>query len=144
MTVIISFTWYTHRDTFIFVHFCLPQAVIRRAGSDADKFIYENDRVYANRANIHLITEWIYNEVSSTKVRKALRRGESVRYVVQVLTNILFADRMIFHEYSCKHILIFECFGNVGIVNKSISIIHMFPFQDSVIDYINRNGLYKS
>lgn len=33
--------------------------------------------------NIHIVTEWITNEVSSTKVRRALRRGESVKYLVQ-------------------------------------------------------------
>ncbi|OQR67473.1 nicotinamide mononucleotide adenylyltransferase 1-like [Tropilaelaps mercedesae] len=58
-------------------------AVIRRSGSDADKFVYQHDTVYANRKNVHLVTEWLYNEVSSTKVRKALRHGESVKYVVQ-------------------------------------------------------------
>lgn len=29
------------------------------------------------------MTEWIPNEVSSSKIRRALKRGESVRYLVQ-------------------------------------------------------------
>ncbi|XP_022655392.1 nicotinamide/nicotinic acid mononucleotide adenylyltransferase 1-like isoform X2 [Varroa jacobsoni] len=73
-------------------------AVISRSSCDAEKLIYEQDMIYANRTTVHLIKEWLYNEISSTKVRKALRRGESVKYVV----------------------------------------------LDSVIGYIERNGLYKS
>lgn len=33
--------------------------------------------------NIHIVPEWITNEISSTKIRRALGRGESVRYLVQ-------------------------------------------------------------
>jgi len=29
------------------------------------------------------VTEWITNEVSSTKIRRALRRSESVKYLLQ-------------------------------------------------------------
>lgn len=29
------------------------------------------------------MTEWIPNEVSSSKIRRALKRGESVRYLLQ-------------------------------------------------------------
>jgi len=29
------------------------------------------------------VTEWIPNEVSSTRIRRALKRGESVRYLLQ-------------------------------------------------------------
>lgn len=29
-----------------------------------------------------MVTEWIANEVSSTKIRRALRRGESVKYLI--------------------------------------------------------------
>jgi nicotinic acid mononucleotide adenylyltransferase len=32
--------------------------------------------------NITIVTEWIANEVSSTKIRRALRRGESVKYLI--------------------------------------------------------------
>lgn len=30
-----------------------------------------------------IVTEWIRNDVSSTKIRRALRRSESVRYLLQ-------------------------------------------------------------
>jgi nicotinamide mononucleotide adenylyltransferase len=33
--------------------------------------------------NIHLVTEWIPNEVNSTRIRRALKRSESVKYLLQ-------------------------------------------------------------
>ncbi|XP_073969979.1 nicotinamide mononucleotide adenylyltransferase isoform X2 [Rhodnius prolixus] len=57
-------------------------AVITRAGTDPLKFIYESDVLTKYQNNISLITEWISNEVSSTKIRRALRRGESVKYLL--------------------------------------------------------------
>ena len=56
---------------------------INRYGSNADRFIYESDLLNVNRHNIFIVTDWIVNEISSTKVRRALRRGESVRYLLQ-------------------------------------------------------------
>ncbi|XP_040182340.1 nicotinamide/nicotinic acid mononucleotide adenylyltransferase 1 isoform X2 [Rana temporaria] len=55
---------------------------ITRIGSDAQKFIYESDVLWKYRHNIHLVEEWITNDISSTKVRRALRRGMSVRYLL--------------------------------------------------------------
>ncbi|KAG9482474.1 hypothetical protein GDO78_011257 [Eleutherodactylus coqui] len=55
---------------------------ITRMGSNAQKFIYESDVLWKHRHNIHLVEEWITNDISSTKVRRALRRGMSVRYLV--------------------------------------------------------------
>ncbi|XP_072282153.1 nicotinamide/nicotinic acid mononucleotide adenylyltransferase 1 isoform X2 [Pyxicephalus adspersus] len=55
---------------------------ITRMGSDARKFIYESDILWKYRNNIHLVEEWITNDISSTKVRRALRRGMSVRYLL--------------------------------------------------------------
>ncbi|XP_069187246.1 nicotinamide/nicotinic acid mononucleotide adenylyltransferase 1 isoform X3 [Procambarus clarkii] len=57
--------------------------VITREGSNPYKFIYESDVLTRHQRNIHIVTEWIANEVSSTKVRRALRRGDSVKYLVQ-------------------------------------------------------------
>lgn len=56
---------------------------ISRAGTDPQKFIYDNDVLTKHVNNIHLVTEWIQNEISSTKIRRALRRKESVRYLLQ-------------------------------------------------------------
>lgn len=55
---------------------------ITRMGSNAQKFIYESDVLWKYRHNIHLVEEWITNDISSTKVRRALRRGMSVRYLL--------------------------------------------------------------
>ncbi|XP_057551779.1 nicotinamide/nicotinic acid mononucleotide adenylyltransferase 1 [Hippopotamus amphibius kiboko] len=55
---------------------------ITRAGNDAQKFIYESDVLWKHQSNIHLVKEWITNDISSTKIRRALRRGQSIRYLV--------------------------------------------------------------
>ncbi|XP_043355759.1 nicotinamide/nicotinic acid mononucleotide adenylyltransferase 1 isoform X1 [Dermochelys coriacea] len=55
---------------------------ITRAGNNAQKFIYESDTLWQHKNNIHLVEEWITNDISSTKIRRALRRGQSVRYLV--------------------------------------------------------------
>ncbi|XP_078699559.1 nicotinamide/nicotinic acid mononucleotide adenylyltransferase 1-like isoform X1 [Branchiostoma floridae x Branchiostoma belcheri] len=56
--------------------------VISRAGSNPEKFIYESDVLSKYKSNIHLVTEWIQNEISATKIRRSLKRKESVRYLV--------------------------------------------------------------
>nr|XP_056721614.1 nicotinamide/nicotinic acid mononucleotide adenylyltransferase 1 [Euleptes europaea] len=55
---------------------------ITRAGNEAQKFIYESDILWSRKENIHLVEEWISNEISATKIRRALRRCQSVRYLV--------------------------------------------------------------
>ncbi|KAK2180439.1 hypothetical protein NP493_443g05016 [Ridgeia piscesae] len=71
--------------------------VITREGSSPEKFIYESDVLARFQNNIHLVTEWMTNDISSTRIRRALRRGESVKYLVQdsviqyVQANNLFA-----------------------------------------------------
>ncbi|KAL1137947.1 hypothetical protein AAG570_009642, partial [Ranatra chinensis] len=56
--------------------------VITRPGSNPYKFIYESDILTKYQNQITIVTEWIWNEVSSTKIRRSLRRGESVKYLV--------------------------------------------------------------
>ncbi|XP_049810058.1 nicotinamide/nicotinic acid mononucleotide adenylyltransferase 1 isoform X2 [Schistocerca nitens] len=72
--------------------------VITREGSNPYKFIYESDILSKYQNNIVIVTEWIANEISSTKIRRALRRSETVKYLI----------------------------------------------PDSVIDYIQKNSLYKA
>ncbi|EFN84921.1 Nicotinamide mononucleotide adenylyltransferase 1 [Harpegnathos saltator] len=57
--------------------------VITREGSNPNKFIYDSDILSKHMHNICIVTEWIPNEVSSTRIRRALKRSESVRYLVQ-------------------------------------------------------------
>jgi len=55
---------------------------IKRSGSDPEKLIQENDVLYEYRDRIHLVREWVENNVSSTAVRRAVKRGMSIRYFV--------------------------------------------------------------
>ena len=56
---------------------------ITRCGTTPEKFIYESDVLTKYQNNIDLVTEWIPNDISATRIRRALRRGESVKYLVQ-------------------------------------------------------------
>lgn len=55
---------------------------ITRAGNDAWRFLHQSDTLWKHRKNIHLVKEWVTNEISATHVRRALRRGQSVRYLL--------------------------------------------------------------
>lgn len=55
---------------------------VTRSGSDPYKFIYQSDMLWNYRKNIHVVREWVTNEISATHVRRALRRGQSVRYLL--------------------------------------------------------------
>ncbi|XP_057306440.1 nicotinamide/nicotinic acid mononucleotide adenylyltransferase 1-like [Hydractinia symbiolongicarpus] len=56
--------------------------VITRAGSFPIKFVDEHKILQKYKDNIHIIDEWIPNEISSTKIRLALSRNESIKYLV--------------------------------------------------------------
>ncbi|KAK3921294.1 Nicotinamide/nicotinic acid mononucleotide adenylyltransferase 1 [Frankliniella fusca] len=56
--------------------------VITREGTNPYRFIYESDVLTKHMSNIFIVTEWISNEVSSTKIRRAHRRGDSIKYLV--------------------------------------------------------------
>uniref|UniRef100_A0AAY4DNB6 Nicotinamide-nucleotide adenylyltransferase n=1 Tax=Denticeps clupeoides TaxID=299321 RepID=A0AAY4DNB6_9TELE len=55
---------------------------ITRSGSDAQKIINQLDVLWRNRKNIHVVHEWVANDISATHVRRALRRRQSVRYLL--------------------------------------------------------------
>mmetsp|Transcript_55619 Transcript_55619/g.132055 ORF Transcript_55619/g.132055 Transcript_55619/m.132055 type:complete len:367 (+) Transcript_55619:124-1224(+) len=55
---------------------------IKRQGSDPEKLINDNDLLYGYRNNILLVREWVENSVSSTAVRRAVKRGQSIKYWV--------------------------------------------------------------
>jgi nicotinamide mononucleotide adenylyltransferase len=56
--------------------------VITRSNTNPLEFIYNSDMLTKYMSNITIVTEWIRNEVSSTKIRRALRRSESVKYLL--------------------------------------------------------------
>lgn len=55
---------------------------ITRSGSDPHRFIHQSDMLWKLRKNIHVVHEWVTNEISATHVRRSLRRGRSVRYLL--------------------------------------------------------------
>lgn len=55
---------------------------ITRNGCEPDKFIHQSDMLWKHRKNIQVVREWVTNEISATHVRRALRRGQSVRYLL--------------------------------------------------------------
>ncbi|XP_066258124.1 nicotinamide/nicotinic acid mononucleotide adenylyltransferase 1 isoform X2 [Euwallacea similis] len=56
--------------------------VITRSNVNPTEFIYNSDLLTKYMPNITIVTEWIRNEISSTKIRRALRRSESVKYLI--------------------------------------------------------------
>uniref|UniRef100_A0A915EY28 Cytidyltransferase-like domain-containing protein n=1 Tax=Echinococcus canadensis TaxID=519352 RepID=A0A915EY28_9CEST len=55
---------------------------ISRPGSNAARLLYEMDLLSRYEQNVILATEWCQNGLSATLVRRALARGQSVRYLV--------------------------------------------------------------
>ncbi|XP_061592341.1 nicotinamide/nicotinic acid mononucleotide adenylyltransferase 1 isoform X2 [Cololabis saira] len=55
---------------------------VTRSGSDPHRFIQQSDLLWKYRKNIHVVYEWVTNDISATHVRRALRRGRSVRYLL--------------------------------------------------------------
>lgn len=55
---------------------------ITRNGNEPLKFINQSDTLWKHRKNIHIVQEWVKNDISATHVRRALRRGRSVRYLL--------------------------------------------------------------
>ncbi|KAL2096918.1 hypothetical protein ACEWY4_006125 [Coilia grayii] len=55
---------------------------VTRGGQQPDQAVHESDVLSRHRSNIHLVREWVRNETSATEVRRALRRGLSVKYLL--------------------------------------------------------------
>lgn len=56
--------------------------VISREGSNPEKYVYEHDILHKYKENIHFVTERVPNDISSTRIRRCVQRGESVRFLV--------------------------------------------------------------
>uniref|UniRef100_A0A8D8UGU2 Nicotinamide-nucleotide adenylyltransferase n=1 Tax=Cacopsylla melanoneura TaxID=428564 RepID=A0A8D8UGU2_9HEMI len=56
--------------------------VITRGDTNPAKFIYQHDILSTHMNKIVIVNEWIRNEISSTHMRRALKRGDSVKYLI--------------------------------------------------------------
>jgi len=56
--------------------------VISREGSDPRAFVAASPLLTRYQDNIHIVTETVPNDVSSTRVRAAVSRGQTVKYFV--------------------------------------------------------------
>ncbi|KAF6038689.1 NMNAT1 [Bugula neritina] len=56
--------------------------VVVREGSDPYQDIYSSDMISKYSHNIHIVTDWLGDDFSSTKIRTAIRRNESIKYAV--------------------------------------------------------------
>jgi len=72
--------------------------VITREGSNPEKYVYDHDILHQFRDNIHLITERIPNDLSSTRIRKAVKRNESIRFLVPDLVINYIEDNCLYKK----------------------------------------------
>ncbi|KAL1450119.1 hypothetical protein WDU94_002571 [Cyamophila willieti] len=56
--------------------------VITRGDVNPAKFIYQHDILSKHMNKIIIVNEWIRNDISSTHMRRALKRGDSVKYLI--------------------------------------------------------------
>ncbi|CAN9503365.1 unnamed protein product [Ophioblennius macclurei] len=55
---------------------------VSRGGLQPEQAVHESDVLSYHKKNIFLVKEWVRNETSATEVRRALRRGLSVKYLI--------------------------------------------------------------
>ncbi|XP_051265400.1 uncharacterized protein LOC127368523 [Dicentrarchus labrax] len=55
---------------------------VSRGGLQPERAVHESDTLSRHRQNIFLVREWVRNETSATDIRRALRRGLSVKYLI--------------------------------------------------------------
>ncbi|KAK9718446.1 Cytidylyltransferase-like [Popillia japonica] len=90
--------------------------VVTRENSNPHQFIYMSDVLTKYMTNIIVVNEWIRNDVSSTKIRRALKRNESVKYLIP--------DKVI--DYIRRH----EIFGWS---NKNKYLLPPIPTQNNLL-----------
>ena len=56
--------------------------VISREGSSPEKYVEKHDILKIYKDNIHIVTEKIPNDISSTRIRDAVKRGDSIKFFV--------------------------------------------------------------
>lgn len=71
--------WADHVEELV-GHFGL--VCVSRGELQPERAVHESDTLSRHRHNIFHVREWVKNETSATEVRRALRRGLSVKYLV--------------------------------------------------------------
>jgi nicotinamide mononucleotide adenylyltransferase len=77
---------------------------ICRTGQDTRQLLLEHDILFSNRRHIMIVDELIHNDVSSTKVRRNIARGLSVKYLVAdtvinyIKTHQLYTSNPVAHQ----------------------------------------------
>ncbi|XP_022045116.2 nicotinamide/nicotinic acid mononucleotide adenylyltransferase 1 [Acanthochromis polyacanthus] len=61
---------------------CFGLVCVSRGRLQPERAVHESDMLNSHRQNIFLVREWVRNETSATEVRRALRRGLSVKYLI--------------------------------------------------------------
>jgi len=56
--------------------------VITRSDTSPQQFIDSHKILLQYKENISIVEEWIPNEISATKIRKAISENESIKYLV--------------------------------------------------------------
>jgi len=54
---------------------------VQRDGTQLNDPIFNNHMLYTHRHNIILVPQWNVTDLSSTKVRQAIRNGLSIKYL---------------------------------------------------------------
>ncbi|GAA6234909.1 nicotinamide/nicotinic acid mononucleotide adenylyltransferase 1-like [Lates japonicus] len=55
---------------------------VSRGGLQPEQAVHKSDMLSRHQRNIFLVREWVRNETSATEVRRALRQGLSVKYLL--------------------------------------------------------------
>lgn len=56
--------------------------IVERTGADVWSFLLSHDLLWKYRRNLKIIKQTIYNDISSSKVRLFVRRGQSIKYLL--------------------------------------------------------------
>ncbi|PWN46296.1 Nucleotidylyl transferase [Ceraceosorus guamensis] len=56
--------------------------IVERTGADVWSFLLSHDLLWKYRRNLNVVTQVIYDDVSSSKIRLFIRRGKSIRYLL--------------------------------------------------------------
>jgi len=73
-------------------------ACLKRSGSEPEVTIFEHDVLYDYRHSIYIIREPVENHVSSTAVRRAIKRGQSIKYLVMDGVESIIKKRKLWQE----------------------------------------------